>query len=88
MELPAYDTAFVDELINDLEAYLQRATDLTTFAESQVEERVRLTRLVDELNADRERLHLRIRTLEGNPVVRVARLPRRAWRAVRRTLSR
>lgn len=83
-----YDDTFVNELIDDVEAYLQRATDLTTFAESQVEERVRLTRLVNELNADREQLHLRIRTLERNPVVRVARVPRRIWRAIRRNLSR
>jgi hypothetical protein len=88
MASPTYDSAFVDELIDDLEAYLQRATDLTTFAESQVEERVRLTRLVDELNADRERLHLRITTLERNPIVRVARVPLRVWRRVRHTVSR
>ena len=84
MALPTYDSEFVDELIDDLEAYLQRATDLTTFAESQVEERVRLTRLVDQLTADREQLLVRIGMLERHPVVRLARVPRRLWRAVRR----
>lgn len=84
MALPTYDSEFVDELIDDLEAYLQRATDLTTFAESQVEERVRLTRLVSQLTADREQLLLRIGMLERHPVVRLARVPSRLWRAVRR----
>ena len=83
MASPTYDSEFVDELIDDLEAYLQRATDLTTFAESQVEERVRLTRLVSQLTADREQLLLRIGMLERHPVVRLARVPRRLWRAVR-----
>ena len=84
MASPTYDSEFVDELIDDLEAYLQRATDLTTFAESQVEERVRLTRLVSQLTADREQLLLRIGMLERHPVVRLARVPQKLWRAVRR----
>ena len=49
MASPTYDDAFVDELLKDVDAYLHRLTVLTDFAESQVEERIRLARLVNRL---------------------------------------
>jgi uncharacterized protein YlxW (UPF0749 family) len=101
MASPTYDDTFVAELIDDVEAYLNRANVLTDFAESQVEERVRLARLVNRLASDRdglqetitqlrqqiESLDARLRSLDRSIPVRVARLPRRLVRVVRRNTS-
>ncbi len=101
MASPTYDDAFVDELLKDVDAYLHRLTVLTDFAESQVEERIRLARLVNRLAADRDGLQLeiselqqtiesldaRLRSAEGSVAMRVARVPRKVLRAVRRTRS-
>jgi hypothetical protein len=101
MMSPTYDSAFVDELIADVEAYLQRCNVLTDFAESQVEERVRLARLVNRLASDRdglqvtigelrqqvESLDARLGTLEQSVAVRLARVPTRLLRLVRRTAA-
>jgi hypothetical protein len=91
MSIPAPDSSFVEELVSDVDAYLLRLTLLNDFAESQVQERVRLTRAVDQLAADRE-VHLqtiatldqRLSSLEKSVAVRVALAPRRIWRKVRR----
>ncbi len=99
MTSPTYDTAFVDELIADVEAYLHRCNVLTDFAESQVEERVRLARLVNRLASDRDGLQVtigelelqvdsldsRLRALESSTAVRLIRVPRKLVRMVRRT---
>jgi uncharacterized protein YlxW (UPF0749 family) len=99
MTSPTYDSAFVDELIADVEAYLQRCNVLTDFAESQVEERVRLARLVNRLASDRdglqatvdqlkqqvESLDARIGSLNRSMAVRLAHMPRRLLRLARRT---
>ena len=91
MASPAFDNAFVDELVNDVDAYLNRLTVLTDFAESQVEERIRLARIVNKLASDCDALHLtiaeleaRLRSAEGSVVVRLTRVPRRLWRVLRR----
>ena len=98
MASPTYDDAFVDELISDVDAYLNRLTVLTDFAESQVEERVRLARLVNRLASDRDGLLVKISELdqtiesldarvcaaEGSLAARLARAPRRVWHALRR----
>lgn len=102
MASPTYDTAFVDELIDDVEAYLQRCHALTDFAESQVEERVRLARLVNRLGSDRdelqatverlkqqvEALDARLGSLNRTAAVRLAQAPKRLWRLVRRNPTR
>jgi hypothetical protein len=94
MTLPIYDSAFVDELIDDVEAYLHRANVLTDFAESQVEERVRLARIINRLASDRdglqlkigeleqhvEKLETRLSALDRSTLVRLTRVPRRIWR--------
>jgi hypothetical protein len=92
MSMQASDSSFVAELVSDVDAYLLRLTLLTEFAESQVQERVRLTRAVEQLGEDR-RGHLqtiatldqRLSSLEGSTVVRLALVPRRIWRRVRRS---
>jgi hypothetical protein len=98
MASPTYDNAFVDQLVADVEAYLDRCNVLTDFAESQVEERVRLARLVNRLASDRDGLQLtineleqqivsldaRLRALDTSVAVRLARVPRRLWSLVRR----
>lgn len=88
------DNQFIDELIADVEAYLQRCSVLTDFAESQVQERVRLQRVIEHLEADRdahlrtiEALDRRLSALEQSPMVRLALVPQRAWRKVRRRSS-
>ena len=95
MTTPGYDDAFVEELIDDVEAYLQRASVLTTFAEGQVEERVRLARVVSQLAADRDglqrkvdELDARLRALDGSLAVRLSLVPRRALRLARRLVRR
>lgn len=92
MASPTPDNAFLEELVADVEAYLQRCSVLTDFAEGQVEERVRLARIVDHLAADREghvatiaALEARLRALEGSMAVRIARVPHNVWRRVRRS---
>ena len=101
MTSPTYDRAFVDELIADVEAYLQRCNVLTDFAESQVEERVRLARLVNRLASDRDglqatvdQLHQQVESLDArlgaidrSIAVRIGRMPLKAWRVVRRSRS-
>ena len=101
MTSPTYDSAFVDELIADVEAYLQRCNVLTDFAESQVEERVRLARLVNRLASDRdglqatvdelrqqvESLDARLGAMDRSLAVRLGRMPLRVWRKVRRSRS-
>ncbi|MEY2416667.1 MAG: hypothetical protein QOH53_2001 [Ilumatobacteraceae bacterium] len=101
MASPTYDSAFVDELIADVEAYLQRCNVLTDFAESQVEERVRLARLVNRLASDRdglqaangelrqqvELLDARLRAMDRSMAVRLALVPRRLLRLVRRSAA-
>jgi SMC interacting uncharacterized protein involved in chromosome segregation len=98
MASPTYDGPFVDELITDVEAYMHRSNVLTDFAESQVEERIRLARLVNRLASDRDGLQLkiseleqhvdslevRLRSLDRSIAVRLTRAPRRIWRLVRR----
>ena len=98
MASPTYDNAFVDELIADVEAYLHRCNVLTDFAESQVEERVRLARLVNQLASDCdglqvtigeltrqvESLDARLGSLDRSVAVRIVRLPGRLLRLVRR----
>ncbi len=94
MASPSPESAFVEELVADIDAYLHRLTLLTDFAESQVQERVRLTRAVDQLAADRE-AHLltiqaldeRLRALNGSVAVRLAHAPRGMWRRIRRARS-
>ena len=90
--MPASDSSFVEELVSDVDAYLHRLTLLTDFAESQVQERVRLTRAIEQLTADREAhlqmiasLDQRLQSLEGSAAVRLALVPRRIWRKVRRS---
>lgn len=92
MSMPASDSTFVAELVSDVDAYLHRLTLLTDFAESQVQERVRLTRAVEQLAEDRQghlqtiaTLDQRLRSLEGSTAVRLALAPRRIWRTVRRS---
>ncbi|MEO7369830.1 MAG: hypothetical protein ABIZ69_03145 [Ilumatobacteraceae bacterium] len=94
----AYDSAFVEELVADVEAYLQRCNVLTDFAESQVEERVRLARLLNEVAADRdglrstidrlrqqvESLDARLRAVDQSIAVRLTRMPGRVLRKARR----
>jgi hypothetical protein len=94
MATPNPDNQFIDELVADTEAYLHRCSVLTDFAESQVQERVRLTRLIDQLRADREAhlqtidtLHQRLRSLEQSRMVRLALVPRRIWHKARRRSS-
>jgi hypothetical protein len=101
MTSPTYNSAFVDELIADVEAYLQRCNVLTDFAESQVEERVRLARLVNRLASDRDGLQVtivelrrqvelldaRLGSLDRSVAVRFARMPGRLLRLVRRTAA-
>jgi chromosome segregation ATPase len=101
MASPTYDDAFVDELLTDVDAYLNRLTILTDFAESQVEERIRLAALVNRLASDRdgllakiseleqriESLDARLRSAEGSLPARLLRAPRKAWRAARRSRS-
>lgn len=91
MATPAPDHDVVDELIDDVEAFLGRCSILTDYAEAQVQERVRLSRMVDKLLADREAhlrtiesLDQRLRAIEGSLEVRAALVPRRLWRKVRR----
>ena len=102
MVLPTSDSSFVEELATDVEAYLHRCNVLTDFAESQVEERVRLARLVNRLASDRDGLQLRIdelarhidtlearlAPLDRSIVVRLSRAPRRIWRTLRRSTPR
>jgi phage shock protein A len=92
MASPVYDRAFVDELIDDVEAYMHRSNVLTDFAESQVEERIRLARVVNELQLkisdlaqQIEALDARLRPLDRSITVRLTRAPRRIWRTVRRS---
>ena len=101
MASPTYDNAFVDELIADVEAYLHRCNVLTDFAESQVEERVRLARLVNRLASDCddlqatigalrqqvETLDARLGSLDRSVAVRLSRMPGRVLRLVRRTAA-
>ena len=101
MTSPPYDSAFVDELIADVEAYLHRCNVLTDFAESQVEERVRLARLVNRLASDCdglqvtigelrkqvESLDARLGSMDRSVAVRLARVPRRVVRLIRRTAA-
>ncbi len=98
MAPPTADDPFVEGLVADVEAYLHRCDVLTDFAESQVEERIRLARLVNRLASDRDGLQVtisqleqhvdalesRLRAIDRSIVVRVARVPRRIWRRVRR----
>ena len=94
MASPTPDSPFVDELVADVEAYLHRCSVLTEFAEGQVQERIRLARVVEQLAADRE-AHLltikalddRLRTLNRSLAVRIARAPHNVWRRVRRSRS-
>ena len=92
MASPAFDSALVDELVKDVDAYLNRLTVLTDFAESQVEERIRLARIVNKLASDCDALQariteldLRLRKAEGSVAARLSRAPRRLWRVVRRS---
>ncbi len=94
MATPTPDSSFIEELVSDVDAYLHRLTLLTDFAEGQVQERVRLTRAVEQLAADREghvatitALDQRLSSLEGSVAVRVALMPRRIWRTLRRSRS-
>lgn len=94
MASPSPDSQFVDELVADIDAYLHRLTLLTDFAEGQVQERIRLARIVDQLAADREahlrtiqELDERLRTVNQSLVVRVAHAPQAIWRRVHRTRS-
>ena len=94
METPQADDSFVEELVADVEAYLQRCSVLTEFAEGQVQERIRLMRAVEQLAADREghlqtiqALEQRLQSLEGSLAVRVVRAPHNVWRRVRRSTS-
>jgi hypothetical protein len=101
MASPTYDSAFVDELIADVEAYVHRCNLLTDFAESQVEERVRLARLVNRLASDCdglqvtigelrhqvESLDARLGAMDRSMAVRLALVPRRLLRLVRRTAT-
>ena len=94
MSMPTSDSSFVEELVSDVDAYLHRLTLLTDFAEGQVQERVRLTRAVEQLGADREAhlqtiatLDQRLSALEGSMAVRAALAPRRVWRKLRRSPS-
>ncbi len=95
MALPTSDSPFVEALVADVEAYLHRCSVLTDFAESQVEERIRLARLVNELQLkiselaqQLESLDARLRSLDGSMAVRLTHAPRRIWRVVRRSRSR
>ncbi len=95
MASPTNDSTFNEELIADVEAYIHRTSVLTDFAESQVEERIRLARLVNELQlkiselaTQIEALDVRLRSLDGSITVRLTRAPRRIWRVVRRNRSR
>ena len=94
MSMPTSDSSFVEELVSDVDAYLHRLTMLTDFAEGQVQERVRLTRAVEQLAADREghlqtiaTLDQRLNALEGSMAVRIALVPSRLWRRLRRSPS-
>jgi hypothetical protein len=94
MSMPTSDSSFVEELVSDVDAYLHRLTLLTDFAEGQVQERVRLTRAVEQLAADRAghlqtiaTLDQRLSALEGSMAVRAALVPRRVWRKLRRSPS-
>ena len=94
MASPSPDSQFVDELVADIDAYLHRLTLLTDFAEGQVQERIRLARVVEQLAADREahlltiqELDERLRTLNGSLAVRLAHAPRAMWRRVHRPRS-
>jgi len=91
MPTPQPDDDVVEGLIDDVEAFLGRCSILTDYAEIQVQERVRLTRMVQQLLADREAhlrtiesLDRRLRSIEGSPEVRAALIPRKLWRKVRR----
>lgn len=98
MATPTPDDPFVEELVADVEAYLHRCDVLTDFAESQVEERVRLARLVNRLAADRDGLQLtisqleqhvdalesRLRSVDRSIPVRLFRAPRSIWRRIQR----
>jgi hypothetical protein len=98
MAPPTYDNAFVDELVADVEAFLHRCNVLTDFAESQVEERVRLARLVNRLASDCDGLQTtigelkqqvltldaRLGAMDRSMAVRLARVPRRVLRLIRR----
>lgn len=94
MASPSPDSQFVDELVADIDAYLHRLTLLTDFAEGQVQERIRLARVVDQLAADRE-AHLRtiqtlderLRTLNQSVAVRLAHAPKAIWRRVHHSRS-
>ena len=84
----------LEELVDDIEAYLHRCSALTDFAEGQVQERVRLARMIDQLLADRQAhlrtiddLDRRLRSIEGSFTVRAALLPQRLWRKARRSGS-
>jgi hypothetical protein len=94
MSTPAPDSELVDELGADIEAYIQRCSRLTEYAEEQVQERVRLQRAIEQLQQDREghlhtieELDKRLQAVEGSTMVRLALLPRRAWRKLRRSPS-
>lgn len=101
MATPTADDPFVEELVADVEAYLHRCDVLTDFAESQVEERVRLARLVNRLASDRDGLQLtisqleqhvdalesRLRSVDRSIPVRLMRAPQRVWRRIRRSRS-
>ena len=98
MATPTADDPFVEELVADVEAYLHRCDVLTDFAESQVEERVRLARLVNRLASDRYGLQLtisqleqhvdalesRLRSVDRSIPVRLFRAPRSIWRRIQR----
>ena len=94
MASPSPDSQFVDELVADIDAYLHRLTLLTDFAEGQVQERIRLARIVDQLAADREahlrtiqELDERLRTVNQSFAVRLAHAPRALLRRVHRSRS-
>jgi hypothetical protein len=98
MSMPTSDNAFVEELVADVDAYLHRLTLLTDFAESQVEERIRLARLVNRLASDRDGLQVtisqleqhvdaldaRLRLADRSVAARLTRAPRGIWRRLRR----
>ena len=94
MATPSPDSQFVNELVADIDAYLHRLTLLTDFAEGQVQERIRLARVVDQLAADRaahlrtiQELDERLRTVNQSLAVRLAHAPRAMWRRVHRSRS-
>lgn len=101
MPAPMYDRSFFEDLVDDVEAFMHRSDVLTDFAESQVEERIRLARLVNQFASERDELQLRVDDLQRqvaaleirlqrpyrSMAVRLTRAPRRLWRTVRRGRS-